>query len=112
MATSELPTQDLHHLHDFANRWGRIIARQACGEQGPGLDVDLFTFEQAAQAAAQGLLEGVLTVLLEQQAQALPPQQPCPSCQKLCAVTVEPRPLHCRSQKGTHLRSQKEPKEC
>jgi hypothetical protein len=96
MAAPELSSQDLHNLHDFASRWGKIIARRAFGDQGPGLDLDLFTFEQAAQAAAQGLLEGVLSTLLELQAQALPDHQPCPGCQRSCPVRREPRPLHCR----------------
>ena len=96
MPPAELTPQDLQNLHDFADQWGKIIARRAFGEEGPGLDLDLFTFEQAAQAAAQGLLEGVLSTLLELQAQALPDQQPCPDCQRLCPVQREPRPLHCR----------------
>ena len=96
MAAPQLSPQDLSHLHDFANRWGEIIARQAFGDQGPGLDVDLLTLEQAAQAAAQGLLEGILATLLEQQAQALSHPQPCPQCHRPCLVRREPRALHCR----------------
>lgn len=96
MATSSLTPQDLQNLRDFAAQWGKIIARRAFGDSGPALDLDLFTFEQVAQAAAQGLLEGTLTTLLEQQAQALPPQHPCPACQQRCPVTHEPRSLDCR----------------
>src|SRR5262249_39148875 len=43
------------------------------GDAGPGLDVDLLTLEEAANAAARGLTEGPLTAPLEQQARALPP---------------------------------------
>jgi hypothetical protein len=49
--------------------------------------------EQVAAAAAQGLTEGTLTTLLGQQARALPAEQPCPECGRLCPVGSEPRPL-------------------
>jgi hypothetical protein len=93
MATAALTPQELQNIRDFAAQWGKIIARRAFGDAGPTLDTDLFALEQAAQAAAQGLLEGTLSTLLEQQAQALPDQQPCPQCQQLCPVTHELRPL-------------------
>jgi len=93
MATAALTPQELQNLRDFAAQWGKIIARRAFGDAGPPLDADLFALEQAAQAAAQGLLQGTLSTLLEQQAQALPEQQPCPQCQQLCPVQHELRPL-------------------
>jgi hypothetical protein len=95
MTAGKLTPQDLQNLRDFATQWGKIIARRAFGEAGPPLDADLFTLEQAAQAAAQGLLQGTLATLLEQQAQALPDPQPCPDCQQLCPVQHEPRTLDC-----------------
>jgi hypothetical protein len=95
MAAGTLTSQDLQNLRDFADQWGKIIARRAFGDAGPPLDADLFTLEQAAQAAAQGLLQGTLAALLEQQAQALPDSQPCPDCQRPCPVQHEPRPLDC-----------------
>ena len=52
MALGNLTSQELHNLRDFATQWGKIIARRAFGEAGPPLDADLFTLEQAAQAAA------------------------------------------------------------
>ena len=95
MATGNLTPQELQNLRDFAAQWGKIIARRAFGDQGPPLDADLFTLEQAAQAAAQGLLQGTLATLLERQAQALPDSHPCPACQRRCPVQREPRPLDC-----------------
>jgi hypothetical protein len=95
MAASSPTSQDLQNLRDFAAQWGKIVARRAFGDTGPALDLDFFTFEQVAQAAAQGVLQGTLTTLLEQQAQALPDQQPCPACQQPCPVTREPRALDC-----------------
>ena len=48
MAAPALTPQDPQHLRDFATQWGKIIARRAFGDAGPGLDVDLLTFAQAA----------------------------------------------------------------
>jgi hypothetical protein len=93
MATSKLTPQELQNIRDFAAQWGKIVGRRAFGDDGPGLDVDLTTLEQVAAAAARGLTEGTLTTLLEQQAQALPADQPCPDCGLLCSVHHEPRPL-------------------
>jgi hypothetical protein len=95
MATRSLTPQELQHLRDFAAQWGKIVARRAFGDQGPPPDTDLFTLEQAAQAAAQGVLQGTLATLLDQQARALPEQCPCPDCQHRCPVKREPRPLDC-----------------
>ena len=93
MATSRLTPQELQTIRDLAAQWGKIVARRAFGDDGPGLDVDLLALEQVAAAAARGLTEGTLATLLEQQAQALPPDHPCPGCGQLCPVTHEPRPL-------------------
>jgi hypothetical protein len=93
MASSSFTPEDLQEIRELAARWGKIVARRAFGETGPGLDIDLLALEQLAQAAARGLTEGTLTTLLEQQAQALPPAQPCPACGRLCAVAHEARPL-------------------
>ena len=48
----------------MAARWGKIIARRAFGDDGPGLDIDLDAMEQIAQAATAGLHEGTLQTLL------------------------------------------------
>jgi hypothetical protein len=93
MATAKLTPQELQNIRDLAAQWGKIVARRAFGEAGPGLDADLTTLEQVAAAAARGLTEGTLTTLLEQQAQALPAESPCPDCGQLCPVRHEARPL-------------------
>lgn len=93
MSTPQLTPQELQVIRDLAAQWGKIVARRAFGESGPGLNVNLTTLEQVAAVAAQGLTEGTLTTLLEQQAQALPAQSPCPACGQLCPVHHEPRPL-------------------
>jgi len=85
--------EELQELHHLAAQWGKIVARRAFGDEGPGLAVDLDAMEQIARAAASGLTEGTLQTLLEQQADALGEQQPCPECGRPCVVRREPRPL-------------------
>jgi hypothetical protein len=93
MARRQLSPQQLQELRDLATQWGKIIARRAFGDDGPGLDIDLDAMEQIAQAATAGLHEGTLQTLLEQQANALGEQQPCPDCGRTCAVGRQQRPL-------------------
>jgi hypothetical protein len=52
--------------------------------------------EQIAAAAAQGLTEGTLQLLLEQQAQRLPEEQPCPDCGRRCTTQPHQRSLTAR----------------
>ena len=94
MARRTFPADELQELRHLAAQWGKIIARRTFGDSGPGLDVDFAAMEQIAHAAATGLTEGTLQTLLEQQAQALGDQQPCPACGRLCALRREQRPLH------------------
>ena len=96
MPRRKLSPQDLQKIQDMAARWGKIIVRQAFGDDGPGLDIDLNAMEDVAAAAAAGLTQGTLTTLLEQQALSLGSQQPCPDCGCLCPVEREPRPLAVR----------------
>ena len=105
MARRTLTPEQLREIQRFAAQWGKIIARRAFGDGGPGLDVDLDTMEQLAQAAATGLTEGTLQTLLEQQAATLGEQQPCPQCGRSCTVRRQERPLQVQ---GTHLQ-QREP---
>ncbi len=89
-------------MRDLAAGWGKIVARRAFGEQGPGLDVDFDTMEQVARAAALGLTQGALSTALEQQAGVLGEQQPCPSCGTLCPVHRAPRALATPGATVTH----------
>jgi hypothetical protein len=104
MSRHPLSPQDLREIRELAARWGKIVARQAFGAAGPGTDIDLSAMEQVAQAAATGLTEGTLTSLLEQQAQALGPDQPCPDCGRPGPVRRAERPLACRD--GTLIQSE------
>jgi hypothetical protein len=93
MIRRSLTPEELQELHSLATHWGQIIARRACGDDGPGLDIDLDAMEQIAQAAAAGLAEGTLQILLERQATALGTHQPCPHCGRACVVRRSERPL-------------------
>ena len=96
MPRQPLSPQDLREVRELAARWGKVVARYAFGPEGPGTEVDLGAMEQVARAAAAGLTEGTLTTLLEQQALALGPQQPCPDCGRPCPVRRAERTLACR----------------
>ena|SRR5438046_6786013 len=101
MARRPFTPAELLELRHLAAQWGRIVARRAFGDDGPGLDVDFEMMEQVAHAAAQGLTEGTLHTLLEGQAAALGEEQPCPDCGRPCPVRRQERPLHA---KGAELR--------
>jgi hypothetical protein len=96
MPRRQFTPQELQELRALAAQWGKIIAGRAFGEGGPGLDVDLDVMEQIAQAAAAGLNEGTLQVLLQRQADALGEQQPCPDCGRPCPVQRQERTLAVR----------------
>ncbi len=52
MARRTFTPEELQELRALAARWGKIVARRAFGDAGPGLDVDLDAMEQIARAAA------------------------------------------------------------
>lgn len=93
MTTPRFTPEELQELHNLAAQWAKIVSKRAFGDDGPGLDVDFRTFEQIATAAAQGLTEGTLQLLLEQQAHKLTEQQPCPHCGTLCPTQPHTRSL-------------------
>lgn len=93
MPTPRFTPEELQQLHELARQWAKIVSKRAFGDDGPGLDVDFRTFEQIATAAAQGLTEATLQLLLEQQAGKLPAEQPCPHCGTLCPTKPHTRPL-------------------
>jgi hypothetical protein len=96
MAAPQLTPEQLQELRELTARWGKIVAQRIFGDAGPGLDADLASLEQVAVAAARGLTEGTLATLLEQQAQALPAESPCPACERPCPIHGEPRTLTAR----------------
>jgi hypothetical protein len=103
MARRKVSSEQLQNIHDLAAGWGRIVATRAFGEAGPGTDVDLDAMEEIAAAAAAGLTQGTFSTLLEQQAQRLGSEQPCPQCGKACTVQRHDRTLTVRGgQQLTH----------
>ena len=93
MATRKLSPEELQAVTRLAKQWGKIVVKQAFGEQGPGFDVDFAQMEEVACAAARGLTEGALEVATTQQGQLLGEKQPCPQCGQLCTVDSAERPL-------------------
>ncbi len=93
MTTSPFTNDELLQLQSFAAQWAKIVSRRMFGEDGPGLQIDFRTMEAIASAAARGLTEGTLRLLLEQQAQKLPAEQPCPECGRLCPTEAQTRSL-------------------
>jgi hypothetical protein len=93
MATRKLSPEELQAVARLAKQWGKIVVKQAFGEQGPGLDVDFAQMEEVASAAARGLTEGALEVAAMRQGQLLGEKQPCPQCGQLCTVGREERPV-------------------
>ncbi len=96
MAKRELTPEQLGAITDLAKQWGKIVARNAYGEGGPGLDVDFDQMEQIAAAATAGLAAGTIEHLAEQQARRLPDESPCPACRKVCPVNTRPRQVVAR----------------
>jgi hypothetical protein len=90
MARRKLSEQKLQEIRDLAAEWGKIVARRVSPEAGP---LDFAAMEQVAAAAANGLTQGTLAVLLEQQAAALPAEHPCPECGRACPIQHEDRSL-------------------
>ena len=105
MARRPFTPDELLELRQLAARWGKIVARRAFGDDGPGLDIDFAAMEQIAHAAAQGLTEGTLQTLLDGHAAALGDEQPCPDCGTPCPVRRHERSLQA---KGVEL-TQSEP---
>jgi hypothetical protein len=93
MSHHKVSPKKLQEIHDLAAGWGKIVSRRVFAGSGPGLEIDFRALEEVAATAARGLTEGTLGVLLEQQAQTLGKEQPCPVCGRLCPVGRAERPL-------------------
>ncbi len=71
MGSRKLTAEDLEQITKLAKNWGKIVVRQAFGDDGPGLDVDLSQMEDVAVAAARGLTAGALEEATSQQGRLL-----------------------------------------
>jgi hypothetical protein len=104
MAGRRLTPEKIQEIRAFAAQWGQIVARRALGEADADVTLDFQAMEDLATAAAAGLTEGTLAVLLQRRAQTLPDQIPCPDCERLCPLTHEERPFTLHSGQTIPLR--------
>jgi hypothetical protein len=93
MATHKLSSEFLQEIRELALCWGKSAAARAAREPSPKPPMDFQDMEQFAAVVAAGATEGAITALLEQQAQTLASEHPCPACGTLCTVNSQDRPL-------------------
>lgn len=86
MPSSRVKDERVRELAAVAEGYGKILAGEAYGPEGPGLDVDLATMEDLAVSMQEALLKGMCEALTRRQANQLPETQPCPECGSECAV--------------------------
>jgi len=87
-------SSDFHReLHELAARWGKIAGERAVKEVGTDQPMDFMDMEQFAAVVAAGLTEGMITTLLDKEAQTLAAEEPCPECGRCCSVNYHDRPL-------------------
>ena len=84
---------DATGIERVATGWGKVVARRVEEQVGPDLDLDADDMERLAVSAACVVVKGTIEELLEKKAAALGPEQPCPSCQRLCPLKRESRTI-------------------
>ena len=95
MASTMLSDAKLKELGELAAGWGKLLALEAFPAK-PGLDVTLADMEEIAAQAAQAIVAGAVGTMAEEQAKTLAPEQPCPTCGKLCDVHRKSRTVAVR----------------
>lgn len=86
MPSPRLKDEKVQEMAALAEGYGKILADQAFGPEGPGLDVDLAAIEELAVQMQHALLKGMCERSTQRQAQRLPETQPCPECGSECRV--------------------------
>lgn len=86
MPSHRLKDEKLQELTGLVQGWGKLLADEAYGPEGPGLDVDLTGMEELATTMQQALLVGLCEELTQRQVERLPATQPCPGCGAECEV--------------------------
>jgi len=99
MAKGKPTPQQLAEIRTLAAEWGKIVVRRVGADTARSLD--FAAMEQIAAAAAAGLTESTLGLLVDQHAQTLGAEHPCPNCGRACAVKHEDRTLTVKG--GTQL---------
>jgi hypothetical protein len=102
MSAKKLSEEDLAQIHALAKGWGKIVVREAFGEAGPGLDVDLEMMEEVAVAAVRGLTEGTLGEATRLQADRFGHQEACPECGTMAERQQESRAIVARTGRFDH----------
>ena len=95
MTSTKLSEKRLKELGELAAEWGKLLAREAFPRK-PGLDVTLADMEEIAAVATQAIVREAVGTMAEEQAQTLDPQQPCPTCGKLCELRRKSRDVAVR----------------
>jgi hypothetical protein len=96
MPFTRAQSDDLTSLRDMASGWGKIVARRAYGDEGPGLDLDFDSIEGLAVDMGRAVVEGAIQEILRKQSQRLGDHQPCPTCGCACPVDQRPRTIQVR----------------
>jgi hypothetical protein len=96
MPFSRAQSEDHAALHDMATGWGKVAARRAFGDEGPGLDIDFDSIESLAVEMGQAVIRGTIEEVLRTQLKLLGDHQPCPACTRDCPVTTASRTIQVR----------------
>lgn len=88
-------TKKLREIEEFAQGWGKLLAKLAFPD-GVGLDVDLSTMEEFAVAASKALVGGAVETMTAAQAEALEQEAECPGCGQRCRLDHRIRPIQVR----------------
>lgn len=86
MPSHQLKDEKVQELAGLVEVWGKVLAGEAYGPDGPGLDVDLAGMEELATMMQQALLSGLCEELTQRQLQRLAATQACPECGCECEV--------------------------
>jgi hypothetical protein len=95
MTGEERKERKRREIEELALGWGKLLAREAFPD-GVGLDVDLFTMEEIAVAAAKSLVRGAVETMTGDQIETLEAEHPCPGCGKQCHLERRSRPIQVR----------------
>ena len=80
----------------LARQLAELFAEEVYGSEGPELETDIDEFEDLAVLAARAAFDAVIARALVLQNEQLPPQFPCPDCQRKCRVKLEERTIQGR----------------
>jgi hypothetical protein len=93
MSTLKLSPESLREIHELAAQWGKAAAKRAGSELGSDPQLTFSDMEQFALSVAAQVAQSALVSLFNSQAQALPSNQACPTCQELCTVNYHDRSI-------------------